>query len=88
MDGAGKTVKELATIGVLEALGTVILLVAINFSGGNPTVIAMGVLTAAVLSGRLTGAHFNPAVTVAVLIADKNSKFKSNLPLASVMVIS
>jgi glycerol uptake facilitator-like aquaporin len=84
MDGAGKTVKELATIGVLVA----ILLVAINFSGGNPTVIAMGILTAAVLSGRLTGAHFNPAVTVAVLIADKNSKFKSNLPLASVMIIS
>ena len=88
MDGAGKTVKELATIGVLEAIGTAILLVAINFSGGNPTVIVMGILTGAVLSGRLTGAHFNPAVTVAVLIADKSSKFKSNLPLASVMLIS
>jgi glycerol uptake facilitator-like aquaporin len=88
MDGAGKTVKELAIIGGLEALGTAILLVAINFSGGNPTFIVMGILTGAVLSGRLTGAHFNPAVTVAVLIADKSSKFKSNLPLAGVMVVS
>jgi glycerol uptake facilitator-like aquaporin len=48
----------------------------------------MGVLTGAVLSGKLTGAHFNPAVTVAVLIADKSSKFRSNLLLAVVMIFS
>ena len=88
MDGSGKSIKELAVIGVLEALGTAILLVAINFSDGNAAKVVMGILTGAVLSGRLTGAHFNPAVTIAVLIADKNSKFKSNLPLAGVMLIS
>jgi glycerol uptake facilitator-like aquaporin len=88
MDGAGKTGKELLVIGVLEALGTAILLVAINFSAGNATVVVMGILTGAVLSGRLTGAHFNPAVTVGVFIADKNSKMKSNIPLALTMLFA
>ncbi len=70
----------------MEALGTAILLTAINFSAGNDTIVVMGILTGAVLSGRLTGAHFNPAVTVAVMIAEDSKKFKKNIPLAILMI--
>ena len=88
MDGAGKTWKELAVIGVLEAIGTMILLTAINFSNGNPAIIATGILTGAVLSGRLTGAHFNMGVSIAVFIADEDKKKKDNLKLLFVLLVS
>jgi glycerol uptake facilitator-like aquaporin len=88
MDGAGKSKKDLLVIGILEGIGTAILLVAINFSGGNPMIVTTGILTGAILSGRLTGAHFNPAVTIGVMVAEDSSKFRKNLPLAFVMIIS
>lgn len=74
MDGAGKTWKQLAVIGFYEGLGTMLLFVSINFSAGNPLIVATGILTAAILSGRLTGAHFNLAVTTGVFIAEERSK--------------
>jgi glycerol uptake facilitator-like aquaporin len=88
MDGAGKGWKELAIIGLLEAIGTAILFVSINFSFGNVIVVVTGILTGAVLSGKLTGAHFNAGVTLAVMITDDWKKIKPNLPLAGVMVLA
>lgn len=88
MDGAGKTWKELFVIGILEAIGTAILLLAINFSAGNSLVVVTGLFTAAILSGRLTGAHFNTAVTIGTMIADEGKKFKANIPLAGVLILS
>ncbi|TNV80670.1 hypothetical protein FGO68_gene10959 [Halteria grandinella] len=88
MDGAGKSGKDLLVIGLLEAIGTAILLAAVNFSKGNPLVVVTGILTGAILSGRLTGAHFNPGVTIAVLISDDVKKIKANLKLASVLIVS
>jgi hypothetical protein len=38
-------------IGLLEAVGTAILLITINFSAGNNFVAVLGVLTGAVVSG-------------------------------------
>ncbi len=60
----------------------------INFNGGNPVIIVTGLLTAAVLSGRLTGAHFNMAVTMGVFLAEENKKMKKNLPFLFTMLIS
>ncbi len=88
MDGADKTAMQLVIIGLLEAFGTAILLVAINFSSGNALLIVMGILTGAVISGRLTGAHFNPAVTVAVFLAEKKEKMKGNIKITLVMLVS
>ena len=88
MDGAGKSAKDLLTIGTLEAMGTAILLLAINFSGGNACVAVTGILTGAVLSGKLTGAHFNMALSLAVYIVEDEKKKKSNLPLLFVLIIS
>jgi glycerol uptake facilitator-like aquaporin len=88
MDGAGKTKKELLIIGIMEALGTAILFTAINFSHGNVLLVISGILTGSVLSGRLTGAHFNASVTLAVMLADDFKKIKENLPLAGIMVVA
>ena len=73
---------------MLEGIGTAILFAAINFSDGNLLVVATGILTAAVLSGRLTGAHFNSALTLAVLIVEGFDKMRANLKLAIVMIVS
>jgi len=72
----------------LEGLGTAILFLAINFSDGNMLVVATGIFTAAVLSGKLTGAHFNSALTLAVLIVEGFEKMRGNLKLALVMIFS
>ncbi len=92
MDGAGKSKKDLLVISIFEGIGTAILLIAINLSGKSgtnpPMVISLGLFTGAILSGRLTGAHFNPAVTIGVMVADDSRKLRKNLPLAIVMIIS
>jgi glycerol uptake facilitator-like aquaporin len=88
MDGSGKTPKQLLAIGVLEALGTAILVIAINYSAGNAVVVLNGVLTAAVLSGRLTGAHLNMAVSVGIFLADESKKMKKNIIMLLVMLLS
>lgn len=72
----------------MESIGTAILFVAINFSEGDILVVATGILTAAVLSGRLTGAHFNSALTLAVFIAEGFDKMRGNLKLTLVMIVS
>ena len=72
----------------MEGLGTAILFLAINFSEGNMLVVATGIFTAAVLSGKLTGAHFNSALTLAVLIVEGFEKMRGNLKLALVMIFS
>ena len=72
----------------MESIGTAILFIAINFSDGNILVVATGILTAAVVSGKLTGAHFNTSVTLAVLIAEGFDKMKGNLKQTLVMIVS
>jgi hypothetical protein len=69
MDGAGKTTKELIVIGVMEALGTLILFTSINFCEGNIFVVISGIISGAVISGRVSGAHFNGSITLAIMVA-------------------
>ena len=64
------------------------MVIAINFSAGNPMVVLNGVLTAVVLSGRLTGAHLNMAVTVGVFLAEDTKKMKKNIILLIIMLLS
>ena len=88
MEGEGKSNRQLLVIGLLEGIGTAILFMAINFSDGNMLVVATGIFTAAVLSGKLTGAHFNSALTIAVLITEGFQKMRGNLKLTLVMIVS
>jgi glycerol uptake facilitator-like aquaporin len=51
-----------------EAFGTAFLMITINWSLGNPHGITIGLFTSIVTLGWATGGHFNPAVTMGVLI--------------------
>jgi hypothetical protein len=53
-----------------EFLGMVIFLVGINCSQNNPAVVALGLFISATLTGRLSGGHFNMAITFAVYLVE------------------
>jgi O-antigen ligase len=63
-------------------------MISINFSSGNTLVVLCCALTAAVLSGRLTGAHLNMSVSLAIFIVDGPEKMKKNFKMLMVMIIS
>ena len=68
-------------------MGTATLLLTINWtSGGNPFAIAITILAAIVVFGSVCGAHFNPAVTIGVLI--KNGNIAKDLPFAIMIIVS
>ena len=47
-----------------------------------------GALTAAVLSGQLTGAHLNMSVSIAIYIVDGPEKMKKNFKMLILMILS
>jgi glycerol uptake facilitator-like aquaporin len=63
-----------------EALGTAFLLICINWSRGNASGITVGILISIVTLGWASGGHFNPAVTIGVLIKETYSK---RIPLST-----
>ena len=65
---------------VYEFFGMVLFLVGINCSQNNASVAALGLFVAATLTGRLSGGHFNMAVTTAVYIVE--GKWISNIRVA------
>ena len=60
-----------------EFLGTAILLIAINhsstFGGHQPLAVGMSLFCIIVIFGGISGGHFNPAVSIGVLIAEGTS---------------
>ena len=74
---------------IRELIGTAFLVFAVAASGGNPEAIA-GTLfcNIMILAGPLNGGHFNPAVTLAVLVREGMAKFGSNIFLAFSMIVS
>jgi glycerol uptake facilitator-like aquaporin len=63
-----------------EFLGMVIFLVGINCSQNHPGVVALGLFISATLTGRLSGGHFNLAITFAVYLVE--GKWRQNLRVA------
>ena len=53
-----------------ECLGTAVLVLAINLSRGDPYTIGLSLMCSIVVFGPICGAHYNPAVTVAVFIME------------------
>ena len=51
-----------------EFLGTFLLILSILASGGNPFVIGATLALIILLIGKLSGAHVNPAVSLAMLV--------------------
>lgn len=61
---------------VVEFLGTTLLLSSIAFTG-SPTLIVAAFAIAVGLGGKISGGHFNPAVTAWSLISGKISQNKA-----------
>lgn len=74
---------------VYEALGTCMLLYAINLQCGQlfgQFGIAFMLFACLLIGGPITGAHYNPAVTVGVYLTNMN--FKHDFPMFCVMILA
>jgi glycerol uptake facilitator-like aquaporin len=72
-------------VALFEYFGMVLLLVGINCSGNDASVSAGGLFVAATLTARLSGGHYNMAVTFAVYVLE--AKWRKNLPIALAFTI-
>ena len=64
------------TPALIEFLGTGLFVSAVAF-GGSSLLIVAALATAIALGGKISGGHFNPAVTVYHLIAGRISRTKA-----------
>ena len=67
-----------------EYFGCLLFLVGINCSQNDASVAALGLFIAATLTGRLSGGHFNMAVTLAVYTVE--AKWKQNIGVALAVI--
>lgn len=51
-----------------EFIGTAFILFALNVSAGNPVAVVFTIFAMILMAGPITGAHFNPAVSIGVLL--------------------
>jgi aquaporin Z len=65
--------KQMYTPQVVEFLGTTLLLSAVSFTG-TPAFIIAALAIAIGLGGKISGGHFNPAVTAWALVSGKISQ--------------
>ena len=55
-----------------ELIGTAVLIGALNISGGKAEAVSIALFCIAIFLGPVSGGHVNPAVTLAVFIAEKD----------------
>ena len=72
-------------MGLYEFYGMILFLVGINCSQNDASVVALGLFIAATLTGRLSGGHFNMAITWAVYVVE--GKWRKNLKIAIIISI-
>ena len=72
---------------LVEFLGTALLIGAIAFAG-SPTLVVAAFALALGFGGKISGGHFNPAVTIAVLIKEGRENIMVNLICTALIVTS
>mmetsp|Transcript_105795 Transcript_105795/g.146262 ORF Transcript_105795/g.146262 Transcript_105795/m.146262 type:complete len:102 (-) Transcript_105795:535-840(-) len=77
--------KNKLSVVLYEFLGTAFLLYAINLSRGNAFAIAFTVFCLLITGGKISGAHYNPSVSIGVYIQEWN--FGGLFPLFSLIFI-
>lgn len=60
--------NRMMIVSVYEAIGTALFTYCILVSNANAAAAALGLFSMIVIFGDVTGGHFNPAVTLGVLI--------------------
>ncbi len=66
--------KSLLAMCFYEFCGTALMVYAFNFADGNATARSLSYLVGWMFAVTVSGAHFNPATTLAVFIYEKNFK--------------
>src|SRR6185436_1967875 len=56
---------------ITEFIGTLFLVLAVGLSDGNPLAIGATLMVMVYAGGHISGAHYNPAVTLAVYVRGK-----------------
>ena len=74
-----KSVVDLFYICLFEFIGTTIVLMGINLANGRADVVIATIFTAAILTCRVSGAHFNGALSLAIYVLE--AKWFENLPI-------
>ena len=74
------------TVCLYELLGTATLMLSVVMTGGNALYVCFTLWAILMISGGITGGHFNPAVSTGVFIWRR--KFESDFSLYAGMVIS
>ena len=78
--------RNVLLVCIYETLGTAVLLYSCNVCKGGSPMFVSGVLFCLVtVCGKISGAHFNPAITLAVLV--KNSHFSRDFGLCILIII-
>ena len=86
--------KNMVRVCIIEALGTCILTLAINFGSQSSTDVVIYTAEAVCVTlfcliflfGSISGGHFNPAVTIAVLIKEGRANLKVNTICAALII--
>ena len=68
------SIRDYLLIFAFEVFGTLILLLGINFNNGNNALVATGLFMAAMYCAKISGAHFNGAVSIGVYILEGKYK--------------
>ena len=88
----GHKIKKIVCL--YEAIGSALLIIALNWSNYiakdqfGPVGLGLTLFSCITILGPVSGGHFNPAVTIGVLIREGKDKAKANLPFCFYIILS
>lgn len=78
--------RDYMWLAIYEWLGTTLFLFFLNYSGGDGLLICYGLFIAVMIAGRVSGAHFNAAVTISVFIVEYKN-WRRNWPICCLILL-